>query len=74
MPAGSMAQRRDGLSLAFCLGAARAEKRYDMSQPLAMEGLGRMSRMEPLLNSQRNPTQPLRCRFQLQWLIGVLEI
>jgi HSP20 family molecular chaperone IbpA len=40
-----MAQRRDGLSLAFCLGAARAEQRYDMSQPLAMEGLGRMSRM-----------------------------
>jgi HSP20 family molecular chaperone IbpA len=40
-----MAQRRDGLSLAFCLGATRPEQRYDMSQPLAVEGLGRMSRM-----------------------------
>jgi HSP20 family molecular chaperone IbpA len=35
------AERRDGLGL----GAAGPERRYDMSQPLGMEGLGRMSRM-----------------------------
>ena len=34
-----------GLVIAFWLGADRAQPRYDMSQPLALEGLGRMSRM-----------------------------
>lgn len=34
-----------GLAIAFWLGADRAQPRYDMSQPLALEGLGRMSRM-----------------------------
>lgn len=33
-----------GLAIAFW-GADRAQPRYDMSQPLALEGLGRMSRM-----------------------------
>jgi HSP20 family molecular chaperone IbpA len=40
-----MAQRRSGLGHSVCLGADRARRRYDMSQPLALEGLGRMSRM-----------------------------
>jgi HSP20 family molecular chaperone IbpA len=40
-----MAQRRGGLGHSVCLGADRAQRRYDMSQPLALEGLGRMSRM-----------------------------
>ncbi len=40
-----MAQRRGGLGHSVCLGADRARRRYDMSQPLALEGLGRMSRM-----------------------------
>lgn len=34
-----------GLAIAFWLGTDRAQPRYDMSQPLALEGLGRMSRM-----------------------------
>jgi HSP20 family molecular chaperone IbpA len=40
-----MAQRRGGLGHPVCVGADRAQRRYDMSQPLALEGLGRMSRM-----------------------------
>lgn len=40
-----MAQRRGGLGHCRCPGADRAQLRYDMSQPLTLEGLGRMSRM-----------------------------
>jgi HSP20 family molecular chaperone IbpA len=39
-----MAQRRGGLGHCRCPGADRAQLRYDMSQPLTLEGLGRMSR------------------------------
>jgi HSP20 family molecular chaperone IbpA len=40
-----MAQRRSGLGHCVWSGRRKGPQRYDMSQPLALEGLGRMSRM-----------------------------